>query len=77
MSDSLANALAAALLDGAPLDAMIGILRFHRDGGVTKSEAAAVLDALRAVASTDAEEDRILELMDFVHGFCSPHMKLY
>ncbi len=71
VSDALANALAAALRNGATLDEMIGILRTHCDGGVAQPEAARVLDALRAKASTEAEEDRILELMDFVHGFCA------
>jgi hypothetical protein len=77
MSDALARALSAALREGAPLDEMVGILRLHRDRGVTQPEAARVLDELRAGASGEADEDRILELMDFVHGFCAPHMKLY
>ncbi len=77
MNDAFAKALAAALRNGAPLDESLRILRLHRDHGATQAEVAEALNSIRVRASTEAEEDRILELMEVVHGFCSPHMRLY
>jgi hypothetical protein len=77
MSEALLKALGATIGEGAPLDSMIEILRAHRDAGVRQPEAMAVLELLRSKASTEAEEDRILELMDLTNGFCSAHVRLY
>jgi hypothetical protein len=32
---------------------------------------------LRNTAADEAEDDRILEVADFVAGFCSPHMRVW
>jgi hypothetical protein len=32
---------------------------------------------MRDTALDEATEDRILEVADFVAGFCSPHMKIW
>lgn len=35
------------------------------------------LEELRKHCATEEKEDMILELMDFVGGFCSPHCRIY
>jgi hypothetical protein len=75
MSDSLTEAIDAALQRSAPLDEFVAILRHFRDGGTTADSAYAALESLRA--SAGATEDRILEIMDIVSGFCAPHLRVW
>jgi hypothetical protein len=59
------------------LSELVGTLReFKREGG-SQSEALEVLEALRNESTEEKSEDVLLELMDFVTGFCSPHMRLW
>lgn len=49
------------------------------DKGYSREQVSEVLNTLRDVlakASREEEEDAVLEAMDFLHGFCSNHMKL-
>ena len=75
MSDSLKKAIDAALQRSAPLDDFAAILRQFRDGGTTADSALATLESLRAGAGST--EDRILEIMDIVSGFCAPHLRVW
>jgi hypothetical protein len=59
------------------LDEIVALLRRHKQRGVTRDETYAFLTALRDSASDEAFQDRIVEVADFVAGFCSPHMKIW
>ena len=67
------------LVVGAPLDQLYQTLRQWRERGVSQADALGALEAIRAELQTEAEakDDLVTDLMDFVVGFCSPHMRLY
>ena len=69
--------LTNAITDGSSLTEIVNILRGYRDRGVTQGEVIEALSSLRAHASSEAEEDRILEVLDFAYGFCAPHMVIW
>ena len=59
------------------LSELLEILReFKREGG-SQSDALSALEVLRNQLNEEKSEDVVLELMDFVTGFCSPHMRLW
>jgi hypothetical protein len=76
---TLRAALTRELHDGAPLDQLYQTLRQWRERGVSQADALGALEAIRAELQTEAEakDDLVTDLMDFVVGFCSPHMRLY
>ena len=50
---------------------------FAADGG-TRDAADRLLNEIRtAVAADEATEDTVLELLDFVAGFCAPMMRVW
>lgn len=51
------------------------LIKGLRKEGRTKDDLLSALQALRADVS-DEEEDIILEAMDFLTGWCSPHAKI-
>ena len=65
-----------ALRTGASLDDLAALLRHHRDEGMTQSEAQSVLENMRATLS-EADEDRVLEMLDLVTGFCPVHLRVW
>lgn len=69
--------LERAFVSHASLDDIWHLLRRLKDGGMGKDEMVSVLTALRAKAPNEDVEDRILEAMDFVVGFCSPQSKVF
>lgn len=48
-----------------------------RDLGLTRDEVREALDFLRSRAPDEATEDRILEALDLVAGFCPPHLDVW
>ena len=48
-----------------------------RDEGYTSAQVASALNALRAEAANEAEEDRILEVLDIVTGWCAPQADVW
>jgi hypothetical protein len=58
------------------MDELVDILREHKNWGLARQEAYEALDSLRGGAS-DQLEDRILEVMDVVSGFCAPHYRVW
>jgi hypothetical protein len=58
------------------IDLWAKIKAFKEQGG-QQSEALKILSALRENSQEENQEDIILELMDFVTGFCSPHMMIW
>jgi cobalamin biosynthesis protein CobT len=70
------DGLKAAVDRDAPLEEIVDLLRRERDAGLSAHSAYELLNAFRATADHD-EEDRILEVMDVVMGFCSPHLRVW
>ena len=77
MSGEQRDDLEAAIRSDGPLEEIVALLRCYRDQGVTRDEVYSFLDSLRATAPDEATDDRILEVADFVAGFCAPHMKIW
>lgn len=48
-----------------------------KDQGLEREVALECLGRLRGDATLDAEEDRLLELMDIVWGFCPTHNRVW
>ena len=56
---------------------LVSVLRDFKAHGGSKDAAYEALIELRAEPGLAGYEDRVLELMDFVQGFCSPHMRIW
>jgi hypothetical protein len=69
--------LEAAIRSERPLEEIVALLRQFKQEGVTQGETYAFLESLREKTSDEATDDRILEVADFVAGFCSPHMVIW
>lgn len=77
MSEELRQELAGAIRSDRSLEDIVALLRRYKARGVTREEVYSFLDSLRATAPDEATDDRILEVADFVAGFCSPLMKVW
>ena len=77
MIADLQRELATAIQAGKPLEEIVARLRQLKQHGITQDEMYSALESLRQRATDEAMEDRILEVADFVAGFCSPHMKIW
>lgn len=77
MSSELRRELEGAIRSARPLEDIVALLRRYKAQGVNRDEVYSFLESLRDRASDEAEEDRILEVADFVAGFCSPHMRIW
>lgn len=76
MSNGLRTEIGAAIERGASLEEIVGILRKFRDQGTTAKAATEVLEAMRAGAD-ERTEDRLLEILDVVTGFCRPEYRVW
>lgn len=68
-----------ALQTPTPLETLRLYVRGLQAQGLSDDEILQRLEHLRAVLreeGRDAEEDVVLEVMDFVAGWCSPHVSL-
>ncbi len=63
--------------DDMPLEDVVSLLRQYKSFGVERDEVYSFLTSLRNRVTDEALEDRVLEVADFVSGFCSPHMKVW
>ncbi len=71
--DSLKRELELALTHTEYVSKSIVIIEHYKGIGLTKNQATDCLNQLRTkFKSEEAIEDRILEVLDFVTGFCSP-----
>jgi hypothetical protein len=66
----LSDELEAEILAGRPLNQIVETLRGFRDVGVSRDEVSQALESLWARTTDETTEDRILEVMDLVSGFC-------
>ena len=70
--------LGTAIKSGVALDELLGILHNYKACGGTQDGAYAVLEVIReAEKKDDVIEDKILEVMDFVTGFCSKDKRIW
>jgi hypothetical protein len=69
--------LQAAITTNQPLADIVTMLRRYKERGVTQDAVYSFLEALHKAAPDEATDDRILEVADFVAGFCAPHMKVW
>ena len=77
MTSDLRQDLETAIRSQLPLDDIVAMLRRQKERGATREQVYAVLTSLRHAAADEATEDRIVEVADFVAGFCAPHMKIW
>lgn len=76
MKERFKNAVGPALARGAPLSELIDIVHVHKARGLTQDVAYDALQELRTTADMSSE-DRILELMDVISGFCQPRYRIW
>jgi hypothetical protein len=76
MSIEFSNAIQAALAENASIEEIVGILRAYRRQGMSAKSAAEVLEAIR-INADEKTEDRILEILDIVTGFCPPERRVW
>ena len=77
MSPEMERELESAVKSDVPMADVVALLRQYKDRGVSQLEAYAVMERLHLSATEDVVDDRILEVADFVAGFCAPHMKIW
>jgi hypothetical protein len=69
----------AALASEEPREGLRQAVAHELEGGTSRENVLAQLEQLRAdlrARGREDDEDVVLEVMDFVTGFCSPHMRL-
>lgn len=76
MNNELRAEISEALGREAPFEELVDILRRYRDQGGTATAAAETLEAMRVVAD-ERSEDRLLEILDVVAGFCRPELRVW
>ncbi len=59
------------------LSQIVSTLREYQHQGVARHEVQSALEGLRERAHDEATEDRILEVMDIVSGFCPREMTVW
>jgi hypothetical protein len=72
----LARSVREAILANASLDELFEIVRGYKSRGGSQEQAQEALQAARQGAD-EVTDDRILEVLDFVVGFCSPHRRIW
>jgi hypothetical protein len=70
------SAVEGALARGASLEELVEIVRTFKLDGLTQQSAYETLATLRTRVSEE-RENRLLELMDLVSGWCSPQQRLW
>lgn len=66
-----------ALQKNVSLPTLIDLLYRYKQLGGAQKEAYAILEKIRESDIEEFAEDRILELMDFVAGFCSQDKRIW
>jgi anthranilate phosphoribosyltransferase len=69
--------LASHIAAGADFMQLHALLAEYKRRGLTAAEIADVLEQLRRQMRSESDEDRVLELLDIAHGFCSPHLTIW
>jgi len=69
--------LETAIKTGKPLGEIVALLRQYKEQGITQDQVYSFLEAWHHKAPDEVTDDRILEVADFVAGFCASHMKVW
>ena len=77
MNAELQRKLKTAIQSDASLHEIVALLRQYKEQGTTQKEVYTFLEAWHDAAPDPLTDDRILEVSDFVAGFCAPHMKIW
>lgn len=72
---AIADEFRAALASEHQLDDLRRAAEHELQAGIPREQVVAKLEALRPGLS-DSEEDVVLEVLDFVTGWCSPQVRL-
>jgi hypothetical protein len=76
---SITDEFNAALASGDGLTGLRSAAARELQAGIPRERVVAQLEALRTdlrAAGRDADDDVVLEVLDFVTGWCSPHVRL-
>lgn len=79
VDESIFTELHRALDSPAPVASLREVVRKELAAGVPRQEVLDQLEALRyefRETGTEGQEDAVLDVMDFVSGWCSPHVRL-
>lgn len=76
MNKEFETSVLEAVKKQASLEEIVGILRDWRDRGLTSEIASKSLELIRNEADEEFE-DRVLEIMDVVSGFCRPELRVW
>jgi len=74
---NLKQELQLALIQSLTLHKMLDKLREFKIQGGKQTQALRILESLRKTAQQDGQEDKLLEVMDYVVGFCSPNKVIW
>ncbi|QDT21685.1 hypothetical protein HG66A1_34880 [Gimesia chilikensis] len=77
MDHSLKQRLKILVVSDTSLQFVIEELRQVKSEGFQQEKVRTTLEGLRQECKTEKEEDRILELLDFVTGFCAPDNRIW
>lgn len=77
MNSQIQQELQTAIRSNVPLDQIVALLRKYKADGITQREVYSFLDDWRRAGPDEATDDRILEVADFVAGFCAAPMKVW
>ena len=75
--DARLKAFADHVLGDKPLQSLVMELRELRDAGISAQRVATMLNKLRSAYRDSPTEDRILEVLDYVTGFCSVEQTIW
>lgn len=71
------NQLEQAVASDQPLGTILDRLRLYRDRGASRHDVQVILEEIRRQAPPGAIDDRILEVLDFVTGFCPADQSIW
>lgn len=74
---SLKQRLKTLVLSKASLLSIVDQLRQIKNEGIEQAAVHNALEDLRKDSQTESQEDRILEVLDFVTGYCSPANRVW
>jgi hypothetical protein len=77
MNAELQRELETAIRSNMALDEIVSLLRRFKEQGVKQCDVYSFLEAWHRNGPDEATDDRILEVADFVAGFCASHMKVW
>lgn len=77
MDESLKPRIKSLISSDASLFSILEELRRMKSEGFEQEVVRKALEDLRRESKSESEEDRILEVLDFVTGFCSPESRVW